>query len=634
MEKILVKIFSTAQDACQAVARRIRDLILQNQKQHKHSVLGLATGSTMIGIYQNLVEMHHHKSLILSSVVSFNLDEYWPMEPASLQSYHAWMNEVFFDHVDILPDNIHIPSGVIREEYLTSWCLAYEQAITECGGIDFQLLGIGRSGHIGFNEPGSERQSRTRRVTLDRVTRQDAAADFFSEEYVPHMAVTMGVGTILEAKEIALLAFGEHKADIIRQTVEGDVTPEIAASFLQDHPNVTIYLDEAAAEGLTRVHSPWLGGSCQWDALMERKAVTWLVQQVHQPILKLTPEHYTENHLGDAIRSDRGAYDLNLRTFRALMQTITGWPAGKDTQKRILILSPHPDDDVICMAGTLMRLIEQQHEVHVAYMVSGYLSVFDHNVRRHAQFVRQFNDIFDLNPSHSIEIQARIDQLLSQKLSGQPDPDEIKAIKSLIRRTEAIAAASFCGLQPEHIHFLDLPFYNADRVDQRLLGSNDIQQVVHLLQEIHPEIIFAAGDLSDPHGTHQVCLQAFIEALGHVAPNETVPQVWLYRGAWQEWAIEQIDMVIPLSPDELRKKRYAIFRHESQKDRAMFPGPYDEREFWQRAEQRNMHTADLYDTLGLPEYYALEAFARWPLGRSLHQQGILEATIQEKNLHE
>jgi len=624
VERAKVRVYQSAEEAAVAVAARIAEIIragnadgdLSRAKSRERTVLGLATGHTPINVYRELARMHRDEGLDLANVVTFNLDEYWPIEPRAIQSYRFWMQENFFKHVNIRPENIHIPSGTVPEEQVDAHCREYDAAVERAGGIDFQILGIGRTGHIGFNEPGSQSNSRTRRVRLDKITRKDAASDFFGEEYVPAMAITMGVGTILRAREICLLAFGEHKAPIIRRAVEGEPSADVAATFLQSHPNATFYTDEAAAEDLTRFATPWVLGPCEWDELLTRKAIIWLARRVEKPILKLTDEDYGENGLGDLLRAGGRAYDLNLQVFRHMLATITGWPGGKADPRRVLVLSPHPDDDVICMGGTLTRLVEQGHNVHVAYMASGYLSVFDHDVTRYSNFVREFNRIFGLEPEHTEAIEEHIEKFLHHKRPGDVDSREILSIKSLIRRGEALDAARYCGLDEANVHFLDLPFYDTGTVQKVQIGPRDVKPVRNLLEEVRPEMVFAAGDISDPHGTHRLCLQAAVEALQeHVAAGNGEPEIWLYRGAWEEWTPEQIDMAVPLSPDELKHKRFAIFRHESQKDRAMFPGPYDSREFWQRAEERNMTTARIYDALGLPEYHAIEAFVRWPLKR-------------------
>jgi glucosamine-6-phosphate deaminase len=605
------------------------ELIRSRAAEGRPCVLGLATGHTPVNVYRELIRMHREEGLDFSGVVTFNLDEYWPIDPQALQSYYLWMQENFFTFINIRPENVHIPSGAVAEDDLDEHCRQYEEAIAHAGGIDFQILGIGRSGHIGFNEPGSGRQSRTRRIHLDKITRMDAASDFFGEENVPEMAITMGVGTILAAREVALMAFGEHKAPIIRRAVEEPVSLEVAASFLQDHANARFYLDEAAAASLTRVATPWLVRRCRWDEFLQRQAVIWLARKVDKPILMLTDEDYGEHGLAELLRAGGGAYDLNLKVFRRMMNTITGWPGGKDGPQSVLIFSPHPDDDAICMGATLMRLVEQGHNLHVGYMVSGSLSVFDQDVQKYCEFVKDFHTLFSVAAHHTEEIDQRIETFLATKTPGEVDTDEIRGIKALIRRCEAINAARYCRLNEANIHFLDMPFYETGKVQKLHVGPEDIAVVLKLIEQVRPRMIFAAGDMSDPHGTHRQCLGAILTALEqYTQAGGDAPDLWLYRGAWEEWAPEQIDMASPMSPDEMRRKRFAIFRHESQKDRAMFPGPYDSREFWQRAEDRNRHTAGLYDALGLPEYAGVEAFTRWPLDHSEMVVGQME-TIDE-----
>lgn len=613
-ERVPIKIFEDDLQVSIDVAKRIAKVIREKKAAGKPAVLGLATGNTPVKMYRELIRMHHEEKLDFSGVITFNLDEYWPISPTAFQSYHTWMQENFFKHVNIDPGNIHIPSGEWSEKDIDRRCRKYEELIAENGGIDIQILGIGRSGHIGFNEPGSERNSRTRRIYLDKKTRLDAASDFFGEENVPKIAITMGVGTIMEAHEICLMAFGEKKASIIHRAAEDDISSTVPASFLQKHSNTTFYLDKSASEELTRIATPWKYSSCKWDEQLQRRAVIWLALKLKKPILKLTEEDYIENGLIDLLQNCGGAYNLNIRVFRHLMDTITGWPGGKKERKRVIILSPHPDDDVISMGGTMIRLIEQGHETHVAYMTSGYLSVFDHLVSRHADFVREFNKIFGLTPDHTASIEQHIDRFLHKKIPGQVDSREVMNIKRLIRKTEAIDAAKFCGLNEDTIHFLDMPFYNTGKVQKLPISEDDINTVLATFEKVRPDMVFAAGDMSDPHGTHRLCLDAALKALNnYIKRGNLQPEVWLYRGAWQEWSPSEIDMVVPLSPDELRRKRFAIFRHESQKDLAMFPGPSNAREFWQRAEDRNKATAETYDKLGLPEYHAMEAFVKYEL---------------------
>ncbi len=591
-------------------------------------MLGLATGSTPVGVYAELVRLHVEEGLSFDNVMTFNLDEYYPMQPQELQSYVRFMNEHLFDHINIPPDHVHIPDGTIEPEQVGDFCREYEAQIERAGGIDIQLLGIGRTGHIGFNEPGSDDQSGTRLITLDRITRINAASDFFGAENVPRRAITMGVGTILKANRICILALGENKAKIVAKTVEGDMTPTIPATFLQHHPNVQFFLDEAAAASLTRFRAPWLIGPVDWDESLIRRAVIWLSNKMSRSILKLTDADYNEEGLQDLLAEYGSAYEINLKVFRWLQSTISGWPAGKPSEKRhpgdlrrshddifpkrIVVFSPHPDDDVISMGGTLSRLADQGHDVHVAYQTSGNIAVFDTDAIRFSEFAADFCREFEAATDRINELESHVDQFLKHKKPGQVDSDIVQRIKGLIRRGEAREGAKCCGVPAEKLHYLDLPFYETGRVKKRPLGEDDIRIVVDLLREVEPHQIYAAGDLSDPHGTHRTCLNAVIQACRVCQADDwyQTAEVWLYRGAWQEWPVYRIEMAVPLSPREVERKRIAIFKHESQKDRALFPGP-DMREFWQRAEARNAETARRYDALGLAEYEAIEGFVRW-----------------------
>jgi glucosamine-6-phosphate deaminase len=541
------------------------------------------------------------------------------------------MHEHLFDHIDIPRANIHIPDGTLAPEDVRAHCDAYEQAIRDAGGIDLQLLGIGRTGHVGFNEPGSSRESRTRLITLDRVTRLDAASDFFGEQYVPRRAITMGVGTILEARQIVLMAFGEGKAPVVSAAIEGPITATVAASFLQTHPNAAFIMDTAAAAHLTRFKSPWLvGAATDWDDATIRKAVIWLARQLNKPILKLTDEDYNEHALQDLLATKGSAYDINVRVFRKMQETITGWPGGKpddrkrpgDIQrktdktfpKRVVIFSPHPDDDVISMGGTLIRLVDQGHEVHVAYQTSGNIAVFDADALRFVDFAVDFNKAINHGDDNTERLEQQIEEFIRNKKPGQIDSPLLQQVKGLIRRGEARAAGRDCGVPVENLHFQNLPFYETGTIRKKPLGEEDVDITAELLQRIKPHQIYAAGDLSDPHGTHRVCLNAVFRAVKKLRNESWIKEteVWLYRGAWQEWEPEKIEMAVPISPQELMRKRLAIFKHQSQKDKAMFPGS-DEREFWQRAEDRNRATAKLYDRMGLAEYEAMEAFVSWPI---------------------
>lgn len=624
-ENIPTEIYPDSGEATRSVAQEIADKIRENDKKGDKTVLGLATGSTPIKVYEELVRMHKEDGLSFKSVITFNLDEYYPMNPESLQSYVRFMKEHLFDHIDIPDEQVNIPDGTLEESEIPKYCREYENKITEAGGIDIQILGIGRTGHIGFNEPGSRTDSRTRLITLDRVTRKDAASDFFGEEHVPRRAITMGVGTILDADRIILMAWGEGKAPIIREAVEGKIKESVPATYLQNHSNATVILDEAASEQLTRIKTPWLLTSCEWDDKLIRRAVVWLCLKMNKPVLKLTDEDYNENGMGDLITDMGPAYGINLKVFNELQHTITGWPGGKpnadDTNrperripfpKRAIVFSPHPDDDVISMGGTLIRLVEHGHEVHVAYQTSGNIAVFDDDVIRFADFVSEYAEIFNIGFQKADKLLTEIREFLKRKDPGQVDSEEIQIIKGLIRRGEAKAGARYCGVPEENLHFLDMPFYETGRVKKKPISQDDIDIVKNLLREVEPHQVYAAGDLSDPHGTHRVCLSAILEAIKQCQEDDWMDDcyLWLYRGAWQEWDINDIEMAVPLSPQELTRKRRAIFKHQSQKDRPLFPGP-DEREFWQRSEERNRETAQLYDKLGFAEYEAIEAFVRY-----------------------
>ena len=632
-EHVPLAVFASSAEASRGVAREVAALIRQRQQERRPVVLGLATGSTPIAFYAELVRLHREEGLSFANVTTFNLDEYYPLPPEHAQSYRHFMRTHLFDQVDLPPGNSHLPSGTVVPAEIDTHCRAYEERIRAAGGIDFQILGIGRTGHIGFNEPGSPLHSRTRLVTLDPLTRRDAAGDFGGEEHTPRYALTMGIRTILEARRLVLMAWGQHKAEIVRAAVEHEVTTQVTASFLQQHDNALFVLDQAAAGALTRFRTPWRLGPLEdqglaWDERMTRRAILWLSRQRQKAILKLTDEDYNEAGLQDLLRVHGSAYETNRTGFYQMQHTITGWPGGRDPQrtqpgdapvralrsasaavfpKRVLILSPHPDDDVISMGGTLCRLVEHGHEVHVAYQVSGANAVSDETLWRGLAFVR------DAGLADAATV-ARISAWCAAYEDNRalPTVAEFRCWKGFIRRHEAIAAARVCGVPPERLHFLDLPFYDAVTVRHRRLGEEDVARMHRLLNEVRPHLIYAAGDLDDPHGTHRICLHALREALVRSArePWFAETELWLYRGAWAEWELDEIDLAVPLSPQEVLRRRRAIFRHETQKDQALFPGD-DRREFWQRTEDRSRRLAESYNTLGLAEYEAIEAFKRY-----------------------
>ena len=627
LERLPVQIYASDKVASIRVANEIANLIRAKQEIGRKAVLGLATGATPINIYRELVRIHHEEDLSFYNVVTFNLDEYYPMTPESSLSYNYFMHHHLFDHVDIPEENIHIPDGTLSLEKVGLFCREYEKLIDKMGGIDIQILGIGRTGHVGFNEPPSHADSITRLVKLDPLTIADATREFVREDLVPRRAITMGIKSIFKARKIFLMAWGEKKAEIVRKAVEGPVTKDIPATFLQNHPDVEVLIDENAAIELTRIKTPWVVSLCDWNEKQAKKAVIWLSQKLEKPILKLTEDDYKLNDLGDLIVYYGNSHDLNVKIFNSIQHTITGWPGGKPNaddknrperaepaKKRTIIFSPHPDDDVISMGGTFLRLVNQGHDVHVAYQTSGNIAVFDDDALRFAEFITDF--VRETSPEVSQLETLRDDILrsLEGKKQGDPDIPVLRTIKGLIRKGEAASAARFCGLDEDHIHFLNMPFYETGQIEKDFLGDADVQIIQDLLQEVKPHQIFAAGDLRDPHGTHKTCLDAILMGLkklkGEKADWLDDCYLWLYRGAWQEWPIHEIEMAIPISPSDLMQKRKAIFKHQSQKDTPVFPGS-DKREFWQRAEDRNKTTAQLYDKLGLTEYEAIEAFVRF-----------------------
>lgn len=622
-ERINTIIHENSQEASYYVAQEIVSLVTQRQQEGKKMVLGLATGSTPIKVYEYLVQAHKEEGISFSNVISFNLDEYFPMDRESVHSYVRFMREHLFDHLDIPNTQIHIPDGQQTKEDVRTYCQNYEQKIIEAGGIDIQILGIGRTGHIGFNEPGSSLKSKTRLVRLDRITRLDAASDFFGKENVPSKAITMGVGTIMDAKRIVLMAWGEGKANIIKQAVEGPIQESVPATFLQTHPNCDFIIERAAVTSLTREATPWLVGDCDWTEGLIKKATIWLSETRSKAVLKLTNEDYNEYGMGSLIAEIGSAEELNVKIFNQLQQTITGWPGGKpqadDTKrperanpfpKKSIVFSPHPDDDVISMGGTLLRLVDQGHEVHVAYQTSGNIAVFDDEVIRFLDFAM---DIQENNTALEKQFQE-VKTFLSHKSQGEVDQPMIQKFKGLIRKGEAMAACRYCGVKEENAHFQNLPFYETGTVKKNPYSEKDIALTYDLLNRVKPQQIFAAGDLSDPHGTHRVCLDIIFAAIDKLVADKATwikdCYVWLYRGAWQEWDISDMEMAVPIGPKDMIRKRNAIFKHQSQKDAAMFPGS-DEREFWQRAEDRNRETAKKYNALGLAEYEAMEGFVRY-----------------------
>jgi len=625
-EKLPVTVYKNQLQASVAVAGRIAALIRSKEAKGEKTVLGLATGVTPIGVYAELVRLHKSEGLSFKNVITFNLDEYYPMQPTAVQSYVTFMYENLFSHVDIAKQNVHIPDGTLAIDDIPAFCLEYERKITALGGLDLQVLGIGRTGHIGFNEPGSAPNSGTRLVTLDDLTRNDASRDFGGKSNVPTKAITMGVGTIFKAREIILMAWSLKKAPIVKKAVEGEISGDVPATYLQLSDHVEFVLDEAAASSLTRFDTPWLVKDCSWENGLKKKAVIWLANTVGKPILKLTEEDYNNHGMAQLAVEQGPVYNINIDIFNQLQHTITGWPGGKPhaddsqrperaqpAQKRSIIFSPHPDDDVISMGGTFIRLVDQGHDVHVAYQTSGNTAVWDDDVLRFVEFAIDFNESIGEDNTRLKQIYEEMRAFIPTKKPNQVDTKEIRDVKGFIRKTEAISGARYAGLPDSHIHFMALPFYETGKIKKNTAGEEDILLTMELLQKVKPHQVFAAGDFADPNGTHLVCFNIILAALRRLRETEAWVKdcwLWMYRGAWQEFDTWEIEMAVPLSPQEVIRKRNAIFKHQSQKDRPVFPGD-DAREFWVRAEDRTHETAQNYDKLGMAEYEAIEAFVRY-----------------------
>ena len=617
-EKLHTVTFENSNEASILIAREICDLIKSKQEKKKNCVIGFATGSSPTKVYQEIIRIHKEESLSFYNVIAFNLDEYYPIEKDDNNSYHHFMNENLFDHIDIPKENINIPSGEISEKEIKKFCSSYEKKIDKNGGIDIQLLGIGRTGHIGFNEPGSHFNSITRLITLDHTTRFDASKSFNGIENVPSKALTMGIRTIFNSKRIIMMAWGIQKSHIVKKSVENNITSLIPTTYLQNHKNTTLVLDKECSSELTRFKTPWLVGPCDWSDVMKRKAIVWLCEITEKSILKLTDEDYNKNGLSDLLALEGSSYELNIKMFNHFQNTISGWPGGKPDSddstrperknpnpKRVIIFSPHPDDDVISMGGTFDRLVSQGHEVHIAYQASGNVAVSDHDALK---FIEVSSDMF-AGDSNS-KIKSLIKELKNKK-PDKIDSPEVRQLKGFIRKREAIAATRYIGIPDSNTHFMNLPFYETGRIKKNPPSKKDVLMTASLINKIKPHQIYAAGDLEDPHGTHKVCLDIVFEALESLKGEKFIKDcwLWLYRGAWLEWDIHEIDMAVPMSPAQVLRKRKAIFFHQTQKDGVMFQGQ-DLREFWVRAEERNNETAEKYKKMGLAEYAAIESFKR------------------------
>ena len=627
-EKVPTDIFPTIEEGAINIANHLEADIKKREQEGRKYVMGVGSGSSLTPIFHELIKRHQAGKLSFKNVVVFNAYEYFPLSEENVNRGINQLKERFLNHIDIEVENIFTPDGTIAQNDVQEHCRQYEQHIKELGGLDVILLGIGRMGNIATNEPGSSITSASRLILIDETSREEMKMSFGSQESVPPCSITMGVSTILSARKIFLTAWGEEKAEIIKKTVEGKVSDAIPASFLQTHNDAHVVIDLSAAAKLTRIQHPWLVASCKWTDKLVRSALVWLCQITGKPLLKLTNKDYNENGLSELLALYGSAYNANIKIFNDLQHTITGWPGGKpdadDTYrperanpfpKRVIVFSPHPDDDVISMGGTLRRLVQQGHDVHVAYETSGNIAVGDEEVVRFMHFINGFNQLFINSQDEVIKSKYKeIKEFLKNKKEGDIDSQDIRTIKGLIRRGEARTASTFNQIPLDHVHFLDLPFYESGKIEKLPMGEADVNIVRELITKVKPHQIYVAGDLADPHGTHRKCTDAVLAAidLEKEAKAEWLKdcRVWMYRGAWAEWEIENIEMCVPISPEELRAKRNSILKHQSQMESAPFLGN-DERLFWQRSEDRNRGTAKLYDDLGLACYEAMEAFVEY-----------------------
>ena len=627
-EKVPTDIFPTIEEGAIDIANHLEADIKKREQEGRKYVMGVGSGSSLTPIFHELIKRHQAGKLSFKNVVVFNAYEYFPLSEENVNRGINQLKERFLNHIDIEAENIFTPDGTIAQNDVQEHCRQYEQHIKELGGLDVILLGIGRMGNIATNEPGSSITSASRLILIDETSREEMKMSFGSQESVPPCSITMGVSTILSARKIFLTAWGEEKADIIKKTVEGKVSDAIPASFLQTHNDAHVVIDLSAAAKLTHIQHPWLVASCKWTDKLVRSALVWLCQITGKPLLKLTNKDYNENGLSELLALYGSAYNANIKIFNDLQHTITGWPGGKpdadDTYrperanpfpKRVIVFSPHPDDDVISMGGTLRRLVQQGHDVHVAYETSGNIAVGDEEVVRFMHFINGFNQLFANEQDEVIKSKYKeIKEFLKNKKEGDIDSQDIRTIKGLIRRGEARTASTFNQIPLDHVHFLDLPFYESGKIEKLPMGEADVNIVRELITKVKPHQIYVAGDLADPHGTHRKCTDAVLAAidLEKEAKAEWLKdcRVWMYRGAWAEWEIENIEMCVPISPEELRAKRNSILKHQSQMESAPFLGN-DERLFWQRSEDRNRGTAKLYDDLGLACYEAMEAFVEY-----------------------
>ena len=625
-EKIPTHIYATMDEGALEIAQEITKDILEKQKENKKFVLVLPGGRSPLAVFQHLINIHKKENISFKNVIVFLLYEFYPLSNAANSNLRQ-LREAFLDHVDISKDNIFYPDGFMNKNDIYDFCKSYEAKIKDYGGVDYMLLGIGLAGTIGLNSAGASVSSRTNFVLMDITSRKESAQLFSSLENVPAGVITMGLGTIMDAKKVALISWGESKAAIIKKAIEGQATDAIAATCLQHHSNAKVVIDLSAAFDLTRISHPWLVTTCDWDNKLIRRAIVWLCQITGKPILKLTNKDYSEHGLGELLANYGSAYNVNIKIFNDIQHTITGWPGGKPDAddsnrperakpypKKIIVFSPHPDDDVISMGGTFRRLCDQHHDVHVAYQTSGNIAVGDEEVIRYCEYLR---DVCEKYSTIDSKIKSKTEEIIhflryEKKEDGTPEHPDVLFMKGTIRREEARHASRYSGLKDENIHFLDLPFYETGLVKKNPIGKEDMEIVKELLLKVKPDQIFVAGDLADPHGTHKVCLDAALAAIDEIKELEWMKEcrIWMYRGAWAEWEMDHIEMAVPISPEELRLKRNAILKHQSQAESAPFLGD-DERLFWQRAEDRNRATAEMYNKLGLASYEAIEAFVQY-----------------------
>jgi glucosamine-6-phosphate deaminase len=618
-ERLYTEITKDAEVGSRMVAKEIANLIRERNAVGKNCVLGLATGSSPIGVYRELVRLHKEEGLSFKNVITFNLDEYYPMPKDHEQSYYYFMHKHLFNHVDIPSTNVNIPDGTVSLENVFDYCQSYEQKIKDAGGIDLQILGIGRTGHVGFNEPGSGLNSPTRLISLDSLTMADAASDFLAVENVPKRAITMGIETIMSARSLILMAWGDKKATIIKRAIEGEISDLVPATYLQKHSRVQIIIDKPASTELSRIKTPWLVQEVVWNDRLIKKAVVWLCNKLDKSVLKLTNRDYNDNNLSSLVANHGPAYDINLKVFNMLQKSITGWPGGKPNNnqerperskpypKKVLIFSPRPADDVITMGGTMRRLVQQGHEVHVAYQTSGNIAVSDDEVVKYLEFVEDYNSCDKAAKSQLKSIR----DFIKSKKAGESDNKEVLQIKSLIRKGESLAACRFLGINSKNIHFLNMPFYETGKMDKAALNEKDVELNLEILRKIQPHQVYASGDLTDPHGTRRKCYNAVEKAFSELENDQWFKDcwTWLYKGSGEDWGIADADMIVPISPEELHTKRLTVFKHSSQKE-MIYPGT-EEKQVWKYAEERNRETAEHLNKLGMAEYEAAELFVRF-----------------------